>query len=221
MKIVINSHIKSEIALNHLLESMRIPEEFKLYDIIVVIGGYYDSYSTYHIQTDDNITYIKCNHNSIDFTGLIALLELYNKNEDEYYFYIHDTCVIGNNFYKKIKTIDLNNISSISINLYSMNMGVYSQKIINHFKDFLLSMKNNDEKKVLEFKEKGVYCESYILNNNPNNILKYNDFIYDGIPIDYYNTGILRTVEYNPHLDLYKIKSYYQKLDFKNLNLNN
>ena len=68
MKIVINSHIKSEIALNHLLESMKIQTEFKLYDIIIVIGGYYDNYTQYNIEYDENITYIKCRHNSIDFT---------------------------------------------------------------------------------------------------------------------------------------------------------
>jgi len=35
MKIVINSHIKSEIALNHLLETMKNQSEFKSYDIII------------------------------------------------------------------------------------------------------------------------------------------------------------------------------------------
>ena len=69
------------------------------------------------------------------------MLELYN-NTNEYYVYLHDTCKIGKNFYNKIKSIDLSNVSSIKINKsFSMNIGIYSQRIINEFKDFLLSKK--------------------------------------------------------------------------------
>ena len=57
MKIVINSHIKSNIALEHLLTSMKWFEEFKNHNIIIAIGGYYDN-SDYIITKEDNITYI-------------------------------------------------------------------------------------------------------------------------------------------------------------------
>ena len=96
MKIVINSHIKSRVPLEHLLESFK--EVQCIYEIIVVIGGYYDV-PGYKVFKQNDITYIHCNHNSIDFTGLIALLELYNDNVDEYYTYLHDTCKIGKNFF--------------------------------------------------------------------------------------------------------------------------
>ena len=211
MKIVINSHIKSEIALNHLLETMKNQSEFKSYDIIIVIGGYYDNYTEYHIEDDENIKYIKCRHNSIDLTGLITLLELYSKNEDEYYLYLHDTTKIGNNFYTKLKSINLTNVSSIRIKKdFSMNIGIYSQKIINQFKDFLLSRKNNDESKCLEFKNINFNFEDYIFKNDNNNIIldDYND-INASKPLDYYNTGVIRIIEYYPNLDLYKIKSWY------------
>ena len=139
MKIVINSHANSNIALQHLLESLK-ENDINYCDVIVVIGGYYNL-NNYEISKDENITYIHANHNSIDFTGLITLLELYN-NTNEYYVYLHDTCKIGKNFYKKIKSIDLTNVSSIKINkIFSMNIGIYSQRIINEFKDFLLSKK--------------------------------------------------------------------------------
>ena len=139
MKIVINSHTKSNIALQHLLDSLK-DNEINYCDIIVVIGGHYNL-NNYEIIKDENITYIHANHNSIDFTGLITLLELYN-NTNEYYVYLHDTCKIGKNFYNKIKSIDLSNVSSIKINKsFSMNIGIYSQRIINEFKDFLLSKK--------------------------------------------------------------------------------
>jgi hypothetical protein len=149
---------------------MRKQNEFSCYDVIVMIGGYYNNkcYETYHsIEQIDNITYIRCNHNSIDFTGLITLLELYNKNENDHYFYLHDTCKIGNNFYKKLASIDLTNVSSIKLNKwFSMNMGIYSQKIINKFKDFLLSKKNTDEHRSMEFKCIN-FQKSYQQKNNP------------------------------------------------------
>ena len=132
MKIVINSHINSNIALQHLLESLK-ENDINYCDVIVVIGGYYDL-DNYEITKDENFTYIRANHNSIDFTGLITLLELYN-NTNEYYVYLHDTCKIGKKFYDKIKSIDLTDVSSIKINKdFSMNIGIYSQRIINEFK---------------------------------------------------------------------------------------
>jgi len=171
MKIVINSHNKSSIALDHLLESMRLHKEFNTIEIIIVIGGFYEN-TNYVISKNENITYIHCNHNSIDFTGLITLLELYYKKTDDYYLYLHDTCKVDEQFYKKMMSIDLHEISSIKINkCFSMNMGIYSQNIINQFGGFLLSRKNTDEMKCMEFKATGLNCEDFIFNNDPNNRL--------------------------------------------------
>ena len=206
MKIVINSHTKSNIALQHLLESLK-ENNINYCDVIVVIGGYYHL-NNYEITKDENITYIRANHNSIDFTGLITLMELYNDNIDEYYVYLHDTCKIGNNFYNKIKSIDLNNVSSIKISKRnSMNIGIYSQRIINDFKDFLLSKKNTNENECMKYKSIN-FNEDYIFKNDKNNIVldNYNHYNYTG-PTDYYNTGTMRRVEYYPNLDLYKIKA--------------
>jgi hypothetical protein len=205
MKIVINSHTKSNIALQHLLESLK-ENDINYCDVIAVIGGYYNL-NNYEISKDENITYIHANHNSIDFTGLITLLELYN-NTNEYYVYLHDTCKIGKNFYNKIKSIDLTNVSSIKINKkFSMNIGIYSQRIINEFRDFLLSKKNTNENECMKYKSVD-FNEDYIFNNDQNNKLLDN---YDGLnytgPSDYYNTGTMRIVEYYPNLDLYKIKA--------------
>jgi hypothetical protein len=206
MKIVINSHVKSNIALQHLLESLK-ENDINYCDVIIVIGGYY-KLNNYRIIKNGNITYIHANHNSIDFTGLITLLELYYNDTNEYYVYLHDTCKIGKNFYNKIKSIDLTNVSSIKINKsFSMNIGIYSQSIINKFKDFLLSKKNTDENRCMEFKSY-CYCEDYIFNNDTNNKLldDYDGWNYTG-PTNYYNTGTMRIVEYYPNLDLYKIKA--------------
>jgi hypothetical protein len=216
MKIVINSYIKNTIALNHLLDSMKQQSEFTRYDVFVMIGGYYNNkcYEIYRsVEKVDNITYIRCNHNSIDFTGLITLLELYSKNEDEYYFYLHDTCKIGDNFFKKLESIDLTNVSSIKLNKwFSMNMGIYSQKIINQSKEFLLSKKNTDESRSMEFKCVN-FQEDFIFNNDPNNILldNYDGPECNGEQVDYYNTGTMRIVEYYPNIDLYKIKANWRE----------
>jgi hypothetical protein len=228
MKIVINSHIKATIALNHLLESMKALEEFPNYEIIIMIGGYYHI-NNYEIEKVDNLTYIKCNHNSIDFTGLITLMELYNSNSNvdnndnndnninididinEHYFYMHDTCKVGPNFFKKLESIDLTNVSTIKINRWcSMNIGIYSQRIINQFKDFLLSKKNTDESRVLEFKSVN-HQEDFIFYNDPNNTTLDNYWSRDhSEPVDYYKTGTMRVVEYYPNIDLYKIKANWE-----------
>lgn len=211
MKIVINSHVDSKIALQHLLGSIK---EYNIHSysfpIIVVIGGYYDlpNYKIIKSVNNKNITYIYANHNSIDFTGLIALLELYYNDTNEYYMYLHDTCKIGKDFYHKLNSIHLSNVSSIKINKsFSMNIGIYSQNIINRFTQFLLSKKNTDDNKRMYFKSSD-YGEDYIFNNDPNNIVldNYDGWKYTG-PVDYYGTGTMRIVEYYPNLDLYKIKA--------------
>jgi hypothetical protein len=122
---------------------------------------------------------------------------------------MHDTCKIGRNFFNKLKQIEtMNNITTIRINKkFSMNIGVYSGKILNQFKDCLLSKKNTDKNKEMEFKSIN-YNEDLIFHNDSNNIIldNYDDWNYTG-PTDYYNTGTLRIVEYYPNIDLYKIKA--------------
>lgn len=207
MKIIINSHNKSNIALEHLLESMKECEEFNDYEIIVFIGGYYNN-TEYKTIKKENITYVECNHNSIDFTGLITLSELYSDDINEHYLYLHDTCKVGKNFYKKLKAIDLSNVSSIRINRpHSMNIGIYSQKIINQVKDFLSTKKNTNEKECMKFKSVN-FNEDWIFNNDKNNFVLNNYFrnSHTG-PLDYYKTGTMRIVEYYENLDLYKIKA--------------
>ena len=209
MKIVINSNDRGAIALNHLLESMKLCEEYNEYQIIVVIGGYYSNTNCYEISHHENITYIKCNFNSMDLTGLITLLDLYGEDVDEYYVYLHDTCKVGKTFYKKIKAINLTNVSSIKINkTFSMNIGIYSQKIINHFKEFL-STKNTDECKMMIFKSYVIKHEDYIFRNDKNNFIldNYDESVRHTGPSDYYNTGNMRIVEYYPNLDIFKIKA--------------
>lgn len=208
MKIVINSHIRSDIARNHLLESLRQYNEFINCKYIIVIGGYYNI-PNYDISVEDNITYIKANHNSIDLTGLIALAELYSNDINEYYLYLHDTCKVGPQFFEKLSKIQLDNISSIHLTNYpSMNLGIYSQKLINLNKDILTQRKCiKDEDRSL-FKSKAIEEEDMIFKNDPNTKTLDGDCnrVITG-PTDYYKTGTMRVVEYYSNLDLYKIKA--------------
>ena len=209
VKIVINSHRNGFRALRHLLTNMKSLPEFPEHDVIVVVGGYYD-HAGYEVENwwGDNVTVVRCNHNSIDFTGLIALLELFGANAQDRYLYLHDTCRFGVNFYKKLRAISLEGVSSIKIKRRdSMNMGIYSQGLINGFEDFLLSKKNRDEKLCMFFKSVD-YREDHLFENDPQNILldNYEGHEFTG-PCDYYGTGTMRIVEYFPSLDLYKIKA--------------
>ena len=207
MKLVINSHVNGTIALNHLLESMQKHKEFREYEVLIMVGGYYD-HDTYKLRTEDNVTYIECNHNSMDLTALITLFDLYKDNVNEYYFYLHDTCKVGDTFYEKLKSIDLTGVSSIKINRYfSMNIGIYSQGIINTFGELLVSLKNFTSDGIVPLK-KSQYAEDYIFNNDRTNIILHNYNAHQFTqPTNYYGTGTMRIVEYYPTLDLYKIKA--------------
>ena len=155
-----------------------------------------------------NVTVIRCNHNSIDFTGLIALLEIFHGNKDDQYLYLHDTCRVGDDFFKKLRNIDLDGVSSIKLRIRdSMNMGIYSQSLINRFKDFLLSKKNRDKERCMFFKSIN-YAEDHIFEQDPQNRIldNYHGHSFTG-PCDYYSTGTMRRVEHFPNLDLYKIKA--------------
>jgi hypothetical protein len=93
-----------------------------------------------------------------------------------------------------------------------MNIGVYSQKIINDFKNFLLTKKNTEENRCMEFKSINNQ-EDYIFDNDENNrtIEDYNNIRVYKKPVNYYNNGTMRIVEYYPNIDLYKIKANWNQ----------
>jgi hypothetical protein len=204
MKIVINSHKNSSIALEVLLKSL--PEGI---EIIICIGGFYDSIP-YEIEKKENITTIKCNHNSIDWTSFIALVET-NVVPDGHIFYMHDTCKVGPNFLEKINKINLVNITTISISNQSrnMNMGFYSIDYLKKMASLIIQQKNISEEKVQEFKIRGIQTEDYLFNKNLNN-KKLAGFPTISEPTDYYGTGILRKVYYYETIDLYKMQANWQ-----------
>jgi hypothetical protein len=210
MKIVINSHKNASIALSILLQSLETLT--KDIEIIICIGGYYDSIP-YDIEKKNNITTIKCNHNSIDWTAFITLLET-NIAPNGHIFYMHDTCKVGPNFLKNVSKINVVNITTMSISSHSknMNMGFYSIAYLKKQRPFIIRQKNTSEEKIQEFKKKAIKNEDYLFNMNPNNTQLLGS-VRISEPTDFYGTGILRIVKYYEAIDLYKIQANWQNSD--------
>lgn len=213
MIIVVNSHINSKIARDHLFESLKKCKEFEEFEFYVFIGGHYELENNYQVSKENNITYINCYHNSIDFTCFISLFEL-RLDINNIYFIMHDTMRVGELFFKKLKSINLNGLTSMKLGkTYSMNMGFYTQKIINNFGKFLSNnFKNKNENFSKIYKFKCIHYEDFIFKNDPNCKLigedSYKDPVITG-PTNYYNTGTMRIVEYFENIDAYKIKANY------------
>jgi len=221
MKILINSHNKSQKALDALFQSMKKCENFKNFEIIVCIGGHYEL-ENYITEKQENITYIKCPHNSIDFTALITVMELYGNMPNTNYLYIHDTCTVGPNFFINVENIErtYTNITTLKLApYYAMNIGVYSSEVLAHNKQFLLNQKNTDEAKVQHFKIKGVDNEDSIFIRDINSRVIYEKGLTKATgPLDCYGTGVMRIVLYYESLDLYKIKANWERKPTYELN---
>jgi hypothetical protein len=175
-------------------------------DIYFFVGGYHE-----YVKVDDKVNFYFVNHNSIDFTALVSVLEL-NLTSD-YWFLLHDTCFVGTNFYNAIlsyeHTTDVVKLRPI----LSMNIGSYKQSYLESIKTKLISeFKNCDysEKVIDFFKRKCIRREDYFFDHSDVNI--YSDMgerIQE--PTDYYNTGVFRIVEYYHRLDLYKTKANWDQ----------
>lgn len=211
LKIVINSYKDNNTALNKLISSLKKCKNFSNYEFIVFIGGYYDLNGYVLDKEEDNITYIHCNHNSIDFTGLIGIVD-YLPKSDEYYFYLHDTTVAGENFLNNLNSINLDNVSSMRLRpSASMNIGIYSNELLHRHKDVFNELKNNDHNKSQEYKKKGIQYEDELFRKDNNNRLINNkdNLVSVSHPQDFYKNGVMRIIEHYD-IDLYKIKANWK-----------
>jgi len=206
--LLINSHINNSNALQLLLDSINLLEG--AFNIYIVIGGCYDL-PYYDISQRENQTIIKANHNSIDFTAFISILEcsdILDIKENESFLYLHDTCKVGLKFINKLKKY--NPFNTIRIGHPSMNIGIYEMKTLKQFERNIMELKNNDPLKELFFKNQGFNVEGLILylsrcpliinNKAPYEVKGYEDI---------YNTGYKRRIDYIECLDLYKFKANY------------
>lgn len=220
MKLLINSYKNNQIALDVLLDSLKAIPEFLNIECIVCVGGFTDD-EGYTISSDNNISYIKCNHNSIDYTAFVTVAENQETslfNEEDHYFYMHDTCKAGPQFIENINKIDTTNmLGKPLLGKHSKNIGVYSNEIIMKHKYFLTAKtKNTDDSQAMKYKDLGYRWEDAIFRMHggrqkmPGCLIRDDDQpgkIEVSKPVDYYGTGNLRIVSYYPAMDLYKIQA--------------
>jgi len=161
-------------------------------------------------------TLVKTNHASLDFTGLIDIVE--NEMESDYWFHIHDTCRVGKNFWKLLNNIPNNYPDKIALwtHYSSMNIGLYKYGYLMKHKNKLIKIKNQDysSESIQKLKHWTINNEDYILYRTEDSpTLLYNPkLIGNGYYIkeekSWYD-GTMRRIEYYPHLDLYKSKSNF------------
>jgi hypothetical protein len=182
-------------------------------NIFVIEGGY----EKRCIEEKDTYTHIFTNHNSLEYTGLIDIVEY--EMVSDYWFNIHDTCKVGKNFKDLLYNIPDNFPDKIALRSHpSMSIGTYKYEYLLKHKQRLLDIKNTDysRESLQIWKQKGIEMEDYMLyklQDSPT--IKYNPHISDsGWNIiqgeDWYNTNIKRRIEYHPTLDLYKSKSNWE-----------
>ena len=203
IKICISSHIKSyektyPILVDSLIKS-GVPSE----DIYFFIGGY----DKYENISKDGINIYTVPHNSMDLTNIISVIDL--DLESDYWFAIHDTCYVGEDFYSKLISY---NITTDTVLLtgpgVSMNMGSYKYTYLLSIRDRLLNYKNksNLPDDILKLKISLIRNEDIFLkdkgvvyNSSPHVTTQLDDNIY--------GTETERILQYFPDIDFYKLKA--------------
>lgn len=176
-------------------------------------------------QGIDNITLIKNNiinlavpHNSIDFTGIIAILEnnfLRGKLVNSIIFYTHATAEFGLNFFNLFKPESTQMLTRNP----SMNIGTYEYNKLQSIKSFILNFKSSDypsNEEILELKLNAIKQEDIIFTIlKVDNVYCENNKIKIKNPSDVYNTGTQRITEHYTTLDFYKFKANWGQFNEK------
>lgn len=201
MKFVISSHINYINTTEQKIIPSLLSTGIKLEDIYVFVGGYDLDYGYQKISND--INKFSAPHNSLDFTGLISVLEM--NIESDYWFLLHDTLYVGPNFYRTVQNYNYTDVNYVALTFdTSMNMGSYKWSYLMEKKSEILSYKNNNWD--LQLYKKRLIDEEDVF-------IKPKTHFYCGEkrkthgPVDYYNNGTNRIIEYFPNIDLYKIKA--------------
>lgn len=184
-KLIIESLIKSGI-----------PKQ----DIYFFVGG-----SDNFKKINEDVNFYFVNHNSIDFTGLISVLEL--KEKSDYWFLLHDTCYVGDLFYEKIKSHNYEtDVIKLNSNI-SMNIGAYKQEYLESIRSRLLEFKNTNYsiESINHFKNKCVDNEDCFFKIRNSTFYTSNHTV-EG-PIDFYKNGVPRIIEHYNEIDLHKVKA--------------
>jgi hypothetical protein len=201
MKYAISSHINYINITEKEIISSLVNSGIDINDIYIFVGGYDSDYG--YNKLSESINKYSAPHNSLDFTGLISVIEM--NLESDYWFLLHDTLYVGPNFNKVVKEFNYENADYVALTFdTSMNIGSYKWSYMQKRKNEILKYKNNNND-IQSFKKK--------LINEEDVFLKPKTHYYCGIPrktipaTDYYKNNTQRIVEYFSEIDLYKIKA--------------
>jgi hypothetical protein len=191
-------------------------------NIFVIEGGY----DRRVMEERETHTHIFTNHNSLEYTGMIDIVEY--EMVSDYWFNTHDTCKVGKNFKNLLYNIPEDLPNKLALRSHpSMSIGSYKYDYLLKHKQRLLDIKNTDysRESLQDWKQKGIWMEDYMLyklTDSPT--VRYNQHISDaGWNIiqgeDWYQTNIVRRIEYHPTLDLYKSKSNWEVKSWMEIDL--
>lgn len=183
------------------------------HDIYVMEGGH-DAFE----KISHDVNYYHVNHNSFDLTALITVVQL--DLPTDYWFLLHDTCIVGTKFKTLIHNIPHHQPEAIAIkNFPSMNMGAYRADYLRRKKDLLDALANFDNSTTgLKLaKGKAIETEDILFKEADvsKNVKVYNPWLLradenyrlaDGELLDYYTD---RIIEYFPQVDVYKFKANF------------
>lgn len=209
IKICVNStesfsHKTIPILIPSLIESGVNPNN------IYVFEGGNKKREVVHIDTH---VLVKTNHNSMEYTGLIDIVD--NEMKSDYWFNIHDTCRVGKRFWELVNNIPKDFPDKVALWRHpSMSIASYKYEYLLKHKNRLLEIKNQDYSRetLQKWKQWGIHAEDYMLyklTDSPTVV--YNPELnlptYDLRNEESWYGGVSRIIEYYPQLDLYKSKS--------------
>ena len=206
--ILINSHFEGQVALQWLLQNVYACDRFC---VLIVVGG-----APEEIMYEESNNVYRCHvkHNSIDFTGMIALLEHEKQLEQlmnglpDRWFYMHDTCEISDCdlFATSCKqTIDTTKL----LNTTSMNMGIYTYRDILANKPLLMQLRSTDmpnTQEIYNLKRNAIKHEDIIFHNlSTNSVLSSKETLKE--EFSYPGSNVKRKIEVYKDIGLKKFKA--------------
>lgn len=211
LKFLINSNTKNFIyTFPKLIASF--PDSVPKEDILVVVGNS----DKIAFTVCDRFCKLEVQHNSLDYTAFIALLEeesLIQSNFviPEFWFYLHDTCELGKEFIPKLSSFIPTLTINKSLTLFpSMNLGVYRHHFFLQDRQILLSKRSSNnppEEEVYQLKCDCVATEDFLFKIENDTPFTGNSKGMEGTRPRKIYKGVSRITEYYEVLDLYKYKA--------------
>jgi hypothetical protein len=213
MKYLINSNARfAPLSLKKLIPSL-IDCGISPKEIFVIIGGSDRDSESFIDNGQFNCLYTKID--AIDQTSFCILDNNENLFEDDYYFYLHDTCFAGTDFKKNTDALIAKIGSFDAIKCFcgkSCNIGIYNKISLLKFlrsdseyagyKDVLCDISNpNNYDKLMKKKSISFNMEDKFFNHSSKYMSRERVIVGKE---DVYNTGNKRVVFHFKGIDLYK-----------------